>query len=135
MANETKQQINLWMVIAVIAVGYLIWSPKPQPQPVDPVAPTNFDTKLIEGSRVAVKALVESMAADMDAAAKDVAGGLSKTVTEVANANTKRDTDSREVFKKSMAELLKPRIGEGDLRPGQESVFSDVARGFRKAVK
>lgn len=138
-SSETKQQINPWMVIAIAVVGYLLLTRNatnpPGPNPIDPVAPAKIDAQLVEGSRVAVKALVEAMARDMDATAKEVADGQSKTVSEIALANVKRDTDSREVFKRSMAELLKSRLGDGDLRAGSESVFRDVASGFRKAVK
>jgi hypothetical protein len=138
-SSETKQQINPWMVIAIAVVGYLLLTRNapnpPGPNPIDPVAPLKVDAQLVEGSRLAVKALVESMAADMDTTAKEVADGQSKTVSEVATANAKRDTDIREAFKKSMAELLKSRLGAGDLKAGSESVFRDVASGFKKAVK
>lgn len=139
MPSETKQQINPWMVVAIAAIGYLLLTRNapnpPSPGPADPVVPAKVDAQLVEGSRVAVKALVEAMAADMNETAKEIADGLSKTVSEVAASNAKRDTDSREAFKKSMAELLKTRLGDGDLKAGSESVFRDVASGFRKAVK
>ena len=124
-----------WVI--VVGLGYLLFTRQPTspPNPVDPVAPSKVDAQLVEGSRAAAKALVEAMASDMSEAAKDVAEGKSKTVSEIALANTKRDTDSRDVFKKSMAELLKQRLGDGDLKAGSESIFRDVASGFRKAVK
>jgi hypothetical protein len=134
-----KQQLNPWMIVAAVVIGYLVLTrnqptPSPTPGPDERPIPV-VDAKLVEGSRVALKGLVDAMAADMEAAAKDVASGVQKTVSEVALASTKRDTDTRDAFKRSMAELMKTRLGDSDLKPGADAVFRDIASGFRKVTK
>ncbi len=82
-------------------------------------------------SRKAMVGLVQGMADDMDRAADAVTSGKAKTMLELQSITTPLDVSTRNVFKKSMATLLEPRLGNSTLPADAPKVLKDVATGFR----
>lgn len=99
------------------------------PLPVDPITPDM--PQLSREARKAMAEFVRGMADDMDAVSAEVAAGRLKTVLDVSTFNIKRDIDTRNIFKKSMATILSPRLGNADLPPDGDKIFAEVSTGFR----
>lgn len=100
--------------------------PKPDPgKPVDPLAGLQGE------SRKVMATFVQGMAADMDAMAVDIQSGKLKTVLDASAANNTRDIQTRSIFKQSMARLMEPKLGSGNLPQDAPKTFADIASGFR----
>lgn len=108
-------------------------APIPDPSPTP--APNVVDAQLANGSTLAAKTFLQRMADDMDAIAGDLKAGKVKTVSQAAAANVEKDKLVRDQFKKDMATLMQPRLGNADLKPEQSTIFNDIGAGFRQAVK
>lgn len=106
-------------------------APIPDPTP----APNVVDAQLANGSTLAAKTFLQRMADDMDAIAGELKAGKVKTVSQAAAANVEKDKLVRDQFKKDMALLMQPRLGNADLKPEQSTIFNDIGAGFRQAVK
>ena len=107
----------------------------PTPDPTPTPAPNVVDAQLANGSEIAAKTFLQRMADDMDAIAGELKSGKVKTVSQAAAANIEKDKLVREQFKKDMAKLMQPRLGNADLKPEQSTIFNDIGAGFRQAVK
>lgn len=107
----------------------------PTPDPTPTPAPNVVDVQLANGSTLAAKSFLQRMADDMDAIAGELKAGKVKTVSQAAAANVEKDKLVRDQFKKDMATLMQPRLGNADLKPEQSTIFNDIGAGFRQAVK
>lgn len=150
---ETSQGSRLWMWSEPpkieVKIRVLDWDKRifeewedvclidavPIPDPTPTPAPNVVDVQLANGATLAAKAFLQRMADDMDAIAGELKAGKVKTVSAAAAVNVERDKIVREQFKKEMATLMQPRLGNADLRPEQASIFNDIGTGFRQAVK
>lgn len=95
------------------------------PDPITPDIPN-----LSKEARKAMASFVAGMASDMQSVSKEIASGQLKTVLDVSGFNVKRDIDTRNTFKKTMATILEPRIGNAALPTDAAKVFSEVSIGF-----
>lgn len=115
--------------IASEEITIVLSSVSPSPVVPDPITPDM--PSLSKESRKAMIEFVQGMASDMDAVAKEIGDGKLKTVLDVSGYNVKRDIDTRNTFKKSMATILAQRLGNADLPPDGSKIFAEVANGFR----
>lgn len=101
----------------------------PKPPEPDPVLPDA--SGLTQESRKAMQSFVSSMAADMDKAAQAIESGKLKTVLELASFTVPLDVETRNLFKKSMAVQLEPKLGKDQLPADASKMLREVATGFR----
>lgn len=105
--------------------------PAPTPTP----APIANDPELVKGTKAAFVKLVNSMANDFDTTATNLKAGKYKTLVDAAADSKARDLLTQNAFKASLAELMKPRLGDMLIPKNADLIFNDLATGAREAVK
>ena len=101
-----------------------------------PVGPgVKSDPVVVEAARKAIADYVKGVSQVYAETGAAIESGKLATVTDAAKYNVDAEAKHLEDFKKSLATIMQPRIGNEKLPVGSSQVFRDISAGYAKAVR
>jgi len=100
-------------------------------KPIDPPIPDPSLSQVSKEVRAAVVAYSQKVATDYETLATETKAGKYKTVMESGAVAQSKDELARNEFKKSMATIMAPKLGNSQLPTNAPLVFQEIANGFR----
>lgn len=128
MTESKKSEVNPWLIVAVLAVGYLLWTRQPAPSPT----PDNNTVASIDATIKQVKAdQLKALAKSFDDAANQVEAGKFKYARELLEYMQPITKSAREQANKPFDLMIGQMIP--DELVGKEKQVADDLRKVAKA--
>lgn len=121
--------------VSIAMFGVIVFMLMKQNKPSDSTPNLRSDPAVVAAAKEAMSAYVKGVIASYEATAQEIDAGRLLTVSEAADFNVSKESPYLDDFKKSMASIMKPRLGSERLPAGSSQVFKDVSAGFSKSVR